>query len=136
MIWVTAILSRLGATHVGVSNETIEPSNEEEFALLDYTSTSPITWDMYKTDRETYQLERGIKQIRIKRDTLLQESDWITIPVNWDRLQNKDEWDTYRQDLRDLPQKVSLQDFVWNRYHKVDLNNIPFPTKPKVIFSK
>jgi hypothetical protein len=135
MTWVTPVLVRCGATSTAVSNETIEPTNEEEFALLQFTSDTPITFEMYQIKKEEYQLERGLSQIRKRRDVLLQESDWITIPVNWDRLQNKTEWDTYRQDLRDIPQKVSFQDFVWDNLHRIDMTKITFPTKPKVQFS-
>lgn len=134
MNWITPVLVRLGATSTSVSNETIEPTNEDEFSLLQFTSESPITWEMYKQVRDNYQLERGLKQIRIKRDTLLQESDWITIPVNWDRLENKIEWDAYRQALRDLPQNIALENFVWIALQRIDMTKIVFPTKPRVIF--
>lgn len=134
MNWVTPVLVRCGAKVTFVSNETVEPTNEQEFQRLEFQSDSPITWEMYQAKRDEYQLERGLKQIRQKRNTLLQESDWVTIPVTWDRLQNKTEWETYRQDLRDLPEKVSLSDFFWTGLHRLDFSRIPFPTKPNVVF--
>ena len=57
---------------------------------------------------ETYLL---IQRIRMKRDRLLQESDWtqlIDAPVD------REAWADYRQALRDLPQQEGFPDkVVW-----------------------
>lgn len=56
--------------------------------------------------------------LRNKRDRLLQQSDWTQMPDSPLTEEKKQEWQTYRQALRDLPQTV-------------DINNIEFPTKPQ-----
>jgi len=46
-----------------------------------------------------------IKEVRVKRDDLLKECDWTqTRDVD---LANNQEWVTYRQELRDLPQTIT-----------------------------
>jgi hypothetical protein len=56
----------------------------------------PITWD----------------KIRSQRNYLLSQTDWIFAPdVN---IINKDQWLSYRQELRDIPQTFSNpEDVVW-----------------------
>jgi len=56
--------------------------------------------------------------LRNKRDKLLQQSDWTQMPDSPLTEEKKQEWQTYRQALRDLPQTI-------------DINNIEFPTKPQ-----
>ena len=66
----------------------------------DPADTPPLTW----TD------------IRAERDKKLAETDWTQTPdVPQETIWN---WNTYRQDLRDIPQK------------QTDPNNITWPTKP------
>ena len=47
-----------------------------------------------------------IKKLREKRNTLLAWSDWTQLKDV--SLKNEEEWQTYRQALRDLPSKVNL----------------------------
>ena len=54
-------------------------------------------------------------RLRIYRDYLLVKSDWAVLP---DAPTNKTAWETYRQELRDLPSKVS------------DPYNVAFPQPP------
>lgn len=56
--------------------------------------------------------------LRYERDKLLQQSDWTQMPDSPLTEEKKQEWQTYRQALRNLPQTV-------------DINNIEFPTKPQ-----
>ena len=56
--------------------------------------------------------------LRYERDKLLQQSDWTQMPDSPITEEKKQEWQTYRQALRNLPQTV-------------DINNIEFPTKPQ-----
>lgn len=51
-------------------------------------------------------------QIRAQRDNLLKESDWVGLTdVN---ISNKQAWQNYRQELRDIPQNfINPQDVVW-----------------------
>lgn len=55
-----------------------------------------------------------LRDIRIKRNQLLDESDWTQVP---DSSANTSEWATYRQALRDMMDGV-------------DVNNVTWPTPP------
>lgn len=57
----------------------------------------------------------ALMMLRIKRDELLAQSDYTQMPDVV--LSNQDEWDSYRQALRDLPANnanaLSTDDIVW-----------------------
>ena len=59
-----------------------------------------------------------ISALRHMRDTLLRESDWTQFTDSPLSDTKKDEWKTYRQELRDLPAT------------EADPENATFPTKP------
>ena len=59
-----------------------------------------------------------IGALRHYRDTLLRESDWTQFTDSPLTDSKKNEWKTYRQNLRDLPATES------------DPENATFPTKP------
>ena len=59
-----------------------------------------------------------IGALRHMRDTLLRESDWTQFTDSPLSVTKKDEWKTYRQNLRDLPAT------------EADPENATFPTKP------
>ena len=59
-----------------------------------------------------------IGALRHLRDILLKESDWTQSPDSPLSDAKKDEWKTYRQNLRDLPATES------------DPENATFPTQP------
>ena len=71
-------------------------------------------------------LERSEAEKRAKRNQLLAKSDWTQITDNGMSSAKKDEWITYRQELRDV-------DFSENL--KVDgvstPKNFPWPTEPE-----
>ena len=69
----------------------------------------PIT-----TDEET---ALKFLKLRKERDYLLEKSDWTQMPDAPLTAEQKQAWQTYRQELRDLPATV-------------DINNIIYPTKP------
>ena len=48
------------------------------------------------------QNEKELISIRIKRDGLLKESDWVVLPYSPITGSKLDEWIQYRQDLRDV----------------------------------
>lgn len=70
-------------------------------------------WDY--TQQELDQFEYS--KIRAERGYLLKDSDWTQMPDSPLTATKKQEWATYRQQLRDLPATV-------------DLSNIIYPTKP------
>jgi hypothetical protein len=50
------------------------------------------------------------KQVRAKRDILLNASDYVLMPDY--PMADKSEWESYRQNLRDVPQQDVLPDAV------------------------
>ncbi len=51
--------------------------------------------------------DRAWAAVRDKRDELLRKSDWTDLPHNPLSSGEQDEWESYRQDLRDIPQTFS-----------------------------
>jgi hypothetical protein len=90
-----------------------------------YEYTAPYTYDAdedavygtwQQTDiREEIQ-ETRIRQIRNERDELLEESDYAVLPDA--PVTDVEEWKTYRQALRDIPQQPGFP------------NDIDWPKKP------
>ena len=59
------------------------------------------------------------KKIRKERNQLLKDSDYIMVSDAPITTEKKEEWETYRQSLRDIPQTFSNPD------------EVVYPTKPK-----
>lgn len=69
------------------------------------------TWEKWKATQPDPS-ETLATEVRSKRDTLLQESDWtqmIDSPLSEDE---KKAWQTYRQALRDIPQQEGFPEQV------------------------
>ena len=80
------------------------PFTAEEEAARD---AAEAEWAAGADDREA-------EEVRIKRDALLSETDWM---ANSD-VTMSDEWRTYRQALRDVPAQSGFP------------NDVTWPTKP------
>tara|TARA_A100001234_G_scaffold26979_1_gene21082 strand:+ start:700 stop:981 length:282 start_codon:yes stop_codon:yes gene_type:complete len=80
------------------------PFTAEEEAARD---AAEAAWAAGADDREA-------EEVRIKRDALLSETDWM---ANSD-VTMSDEWRTYRQALRDIPEQSGFP------------NDVTWPTKP------
>tara|TARA_B100001094_G_scaffold319161_1_gene363620 strand:+ start:1922 stop:2341 length:420 start_codon:yes stop_codon:yes gene_type:complete len=67
------------------------------------------------------------KQLRMKRNKKLSDSDWTQYPDSPLDSTKKAEWSTYRQELRDLPANVTdsnVKDIAYKASHS------SWPTKP------
>jgi len=51
-----------------------------------------------------------MRDVRNKRDELLDDSDWTQVP---DSPANSSEWATYRQKLRDITKDIDLSNVTW-----------------------
>lgn len=96
-----------------VYKKVIKDANTGEITEIDFT---PEEMDEALA-RETESLWT---ELRSTRDRLLQESDIFVLPDRWDSYTNqqKTDWKTYRQALRDLPENIT------------DINNVIWPSKP------
>jgi hypothetical protein len=55
-----------------------------------------------------------LSMVRGKRDGMLRESDWTQLPGGPLTDEQKEAWDTYRDELRDLPSVYSrVSDVIW-----------------------
>ena len=69
---------------------------------------------------ETQILNEKCQFLRIKRNDLLAQSDWIVTKASETGVAVSDEWKTYRQALRDVPTQS-------------DPDNITWPTLPPIL---
>ena len=106
-----------------------EPTTKEEFESsyreqigtdgdMAIMSSDPsewkLNWEQVKAKVDELSVTQPFEQLRIDRDNLLKETDWM---ANSD-VTMSDAWKTYRQALRDLPSNTS------------DPANPTWPTKP------
>lgn len=66
-------------------------------------------------------LKTTLQYLRDKRNARLKTSDWTQMPDSPLTDSKKQEWATYRQQLRDLPESYTDED---------EITDIVFPTKP------
>ena len=91
--------------------------------LMDLTSEEIAEINSQEKDTPEKMLKRKIDElVRIPRDQLLNESDWTQNSDNGLSTEKKTEWQTYRQELRDLPDGISSSE---------DIKNLVYPTKPE-----
>ena len=81
-----------------------------------------LKWDGSKIVKDddalaAYQLSQKWKTVRLQRDRLLNETDWIVTKAKETSTNIPAAWKTYRQALRDVPSQS-------------DPDNITWPTKP------
>lgn len=90
----------------------------EEVAPIQKDGKWYQAWKISALDKETLRKIREAKEtsIRKQRDSLLRNSDWTQLAdVN---LTNKEEWNKYRQYLRDITNQAGFPD------------NVTWPTQP------
>ncbi len=133
MFWAAQILHYLGATVVRIVDDIKDPETEQEFLSIEYESPVKYTWEQYQAVKPIVQKTRGQKQIRAHRDTLLKACDWIMTTDNYNSIENIQEWITYRQNLRDLPDTVT--EYIWNG-STLDISKMHIPQAPQIIRKK
>ena len=65
-------------------------------------------------------MSSNLNKLRMERDLLLNESDWVVIKAQETSTSIPSDWKTYRQKLRDIT----------NTYQSMDDEGFAFPTKP------
>lgn len=115
-----------------------EPTNESEYEAIEWVTgldslgsciygTRPSDvpdWTTVKSKFDTMVSELAMSNLRAQRNILLAETDWsqgADVPSTIKTMYN-----TYRQQLRDLPASSSP---VWNN-DTGTLSNVTWPTKP------
>lgn len=95
----------------------IEITEDEWQQALSYRCKVENGKHVYVPFTEQEELDGKYASLRSKRDELLSKSDWTQMPDSPLDAAKKAEWAAYRQELRDLP-------------NTVDINNPVFPTMP------
>lgn len=99
----------------GDADDSNQYINVESAELRDIppkpTEYSEFNWDIKEWESNFSILQQ---QIDIKRITLLQQSDWTDTASAQTRLTNYEEWQTYRQALRDIPTQSGYpENVIW-----------------------
>ena len=88
-----------------------------------YTGTIPTKAEV---DAEQQKLLDGeaMKRLRIHRDNLLKETDWVVTKASETGVAETTAWKNYRQELRDLPSSATPE------IDGMFIKNVTWPTKP------
>ena len=99
------------------------PSNQDELnAYLQSNGiTTSLEWTDYIQKYNSIFMNRQIVKLKMKRNMLLKNTDWILTYDNVQTLANLDDWVKYRQTLRDLFSNTT------------DISLITFPTEPPIL---
>ena len=91
----------LGQTKISFGDIPHYPTQDAS-GLPIFPEGSSITTEDFKIRFDEIEKDYPINKLRLERNILLEESDWTQVlDVS---LSNIDEWKSYRQVLRDLPQ--------------------------------
>mgnify|MGYP000088284446 CR=1 FL=1 len=96
--------------------------DNDDFSYIEL-STLPLDFDYSKRHKlvdgslQVYEEPQVVisntilmRDVRNKRDKLLDDSDWTQVP---DSPANSSEWATYRQGLRDITEGIDLSNVAW-----------------------
>ena len=77
-----------------------------------------LKWDGSKVVKDddalaTYQLAEKWKRVRLRRDRLLNETDWVVTKATETGETVTSAWKTYRQKLRDVPSQSDPDAITW-----------------------
>ena len=86
----------------------------DDILWLDTNQTQPTDGEV-EAMLATMQDEQPWIDLRAARNELLRDCDWTDLPHNPLSSGEQDEWESYRQDLRDIPQTFSddPESVVW-----------------------
>lgn len=102
-------------------NATFEVHEDKSITWLDENQTQP-TMSEIEAQVPTSRVNSALRLLRIKRDRLLQETDYIVIKAKETGTTIPTAWKTYRQELRDLTNGLTTVD---------EINEVTWPTKPE-----
>ena len=89
-------------TSAGYSGPYTQPSYDSKTEVLDWDGS-----EYFVRPYNAQELEEQWNKVREQRNRLLKDSDWTQISDYDLGFENKEQWATYRQELRDLPEVQS-----------------------------
>ena len=119
---------------INTALEILRPQSEylldgEEYSglnWLDSSTTKPTETEINNKIAELNNAE-PIRLLRIERDRLLLETDWVVVKALETGVAISDAWKNYRQALRDLPASASPS---LNSDYNLDKSSVTWPTEP------
>lgn len=99
----------------------------EGIIWLDETQTKP-TRDEVETKIEELKAAEPMRLLRVHRDKLLAEVDWVTIRSYSTNTPVPEEWASYQQALRDLPETATP---VLDPTNPLGISGFDWPVKPQ-----
>lgn len=99
----------------------------EDYSSIDWLDSNNSLPSIDTINAKISELDAAepMRLLREERTRLLVESDWTQFPDVPDS--TKTAWQTYRQQLRDLPASASPS---LDETHELDLSSVTWPTKP------
>lgn len=94
-----------------------------------FGTTTPVDSNSVVQENKTPQYY-ALEELRIFRDALLAETDWVVIKYTETGSSVPVEWINYRQALRDLPSNNSPAP-IHEKYGNLDWSKITLPKKPE-----
>ena len=94
-----------------------------------------LQWDIVEIEtpieNPTYDdLTDFMGDLRLVRNSMLIACDWTQLPDSQLSDSQKNDWQVYRQELRDFPNIIEFDDNIES--YMQDINLIPWPDKPNV----
>ena len=86
-------------------NYSFEEGVSKRYENMTWLSANEPTEEQFNTWIDEYNAAEALRQVRVIRDTLLKETDWITIKAYDQQQPVPTDWANYRQALRDITQQ-------------------------------
>jgi len=104
---------------------SVRTTHRNYIEFFDHIDPVP-SWEQIQAKIAELEAAEPLRLLRIQRNQLLQESDWVTIKAYSQGVEVSAEWKTYLQALRDLPTTAEPQ-----LDDQGNLTNITWPEVPE-----
>ena len=100
--WKAGYAEQIGTTEDNISIMSTDPSKWQ------------VTWTQIEVEVEKLKVDIPLQEVRIERNHLLTDTDWVVARASETGTDIPDDWKTYRQALRDITKTAtSPDDVVW-----------------------
>ena len=106
---------------------TIKDNEFDTLQWYDQVQTAPTEEEIIAKLDEIH-AEEPYRLLRIERDLLFKECDWVTLRAARTGQPIPPEWAAYMQALADLPQNNTP---VLNEFYELDRSSVNWPVKPE-----
>lgn len=142
--FIIQFIHSTGISFTEIEKEWTDPTSEEEFRiLLGKINTKnvsrekyPLTlhWNDYTNYVSNKRISEAVGILRMERNKILQNTDWVLTHDNALSLENLDEWIQYRKTLRDFFSSPSFNLIFKDGTNEIDRIAMNFPpVQPQII---